>query len=291
MKRFFTLFFINFLVTFCLSAQNDYEFMGVLRLGEDAFISYRIEFVETDGLIQGYSLTDMGGDHETKSFITGYFDAKANTLEFNESGILYTKSFVNQNDFCFVNFNGELKKLNEKQNIEGRFKGLFSDGEECISGELKLVNLGKILKQAKKIDKKVDRNILISKEKKEKVHLVKDIDSLRTNRLNKNETLSVFVKSNNVNLIIYDAGQEDGDKISLTLDGKVLQASIEATSEKRRIKIPLSTAQTTLEIKALNNGSIGGNTVMLELEDTGHILETVTNLKMGESAKFVFYRN
>ncbi len=290
MKRPIFLFFMNFLVTLCLSAQNNYEFMGVLRIGEDAFISYRIQFEEEDGLIRGYSLTDMGGEHETKSYVSGYFDGEKNTLEFYESGIVYTKSFITQNDFCFVHFNGELKKLNEKQNIEGLFQGLYSDGKECISGELKLVNLGKILKQAKKIDRKVDRNILISKEKREKVHLVKDIDSMRTNRLNRNETLSVFTKSDRVVLTLYDAGQEDGDKVSLRLNGTLVRPSIEATAVKQRIEIPLEQTQTTLEIKALNNGSIGGNTVMLELEDTDHTIETVTNLKMGESAKFVFYK-
>lgn len=291
MKRSFALFFFNILVTLCLSAQNEFEFMGVLRIGEDAFISYRIEFVENDGLIEGYSLTDMGGEHETKSYLTGYFDDEKNVLEFYESGILYTKSFITQNDFCFVHFNGTLKRLNERQNIEGLFKGLYSDGKECISGELKLTNVGRILKRAKKIDRKVERNILIPKEKKEKVHLVRDMDSLRTNRLNKNETLSVFSKSDRVVLTLYDAGQEDGDKVSLRLNGTLVHPSIEATAVKQRIEIPLEQTQTTLEIKALNNGSIGGNTVMLELEDSDHTLETVTNLKMGESAKFVFYTN
>ena len=291
MTRYFILFLFSILLTNCLSAQNDYEFMGVLRIGEDAFISYRIEFTEDDGLIKGFSLTDIGGEHETRSYITGVFDDDKNTLEFYESGILYTKSFVNQNDFCFVHFNGSLKRLNERQNIEGLFKGLYSDGKECISGELKLVNMGKILKRAKKIDRKIDRNILIGKEKKDRVNLVKDIDSLRTNRLNKNETLSIFAKGSSIKLTIYDAGQEDGDQVSLTLNGEILHDKIEAKTSKRTIDIPLSIHKTTLEIKALNNGSIGGNTVMLELLDQDNTLETVTNLKQGESAKFVFYKN
>lgn len=273
------------------SAQSDYQFMGVLRLDQDAFISYRIEFSEDNGLIQGYSLTDVGGEHETKSFLSGYFNDDENTLEFYESGILYTKSFVNKNDFCFVHFSGDLKKLNERQNIEGLFKGLYSDGKECISGELKLVNMGKILKRAKKIDRKIDKNILIGKEEKEKVNLVKEIDSLQTNRLNKNETLSVFANGSSIKLTLYDAGQEDGDQVSLTLNGELIHDKIEARTSKRIIEIALKTEKTTLEIKALNNGSIGGNTVKLEIGDQDNTLETVTNLKEGESAKFVFYKD
>ena len=108
--------------------------------------------------------------------------------------------------------------------------------------------------------------------------------------MNKNETLSVFTEGTSILLTIYDAGKEDGDMVSLSVNGTLVQESVEATIEKRRIKISLDQPETILEIRALNNGSIGGNTVMLELEDAKHAIQTVTNLKMGESAKFVFYK-
>ena len=98
--------------------------MGVLRIGEDAFISYQVDFSEDKGLITGYSVTDQGGDHETKSYIAGTFDDKEDIFTFYESGILYTKSPITQDDFCFVHFEGKLRRLNERQDIEGLFKGL-----------------------------------------------------------------------------------------------------------------------------------------------------------------------
>lgn len=264
--------------------------MGVIIIDESSLISYKISFNENNGAIDGRSLTDFGGGHETLSYISGYFDDDKNVLEFYESGIIYTKSFVNQNDFCFVNFTGELKRLNQRQQIEGGFKGYYSDGKECISGEIKLSNFGKILKRAKKLDKKIERSILISQEKKDKVNLVKELDSLNTNRLNKNETLSIFTKGNKINLTIYDAGQEDGDKISLQVNGTYLFESLEATSKKKTIEIPLTQDQTQIKITALNNGSIGGNTVMLIIKDVDNTIETVTNLKKGENSNFVFLK-
>jgi len=121
-------------------SQYEYEYLGIISLGEDAIISYKISFDEKNGIIEGKSLTDLGGPHETLSYLSGYFDDKANTLEFYESGIVYTKSTITQNDFCFVHFSGSMKNLNERQNVEGNFKGLYSDGKECISGEIKLSN-------------------------------------------------------------------------------------------------------------------------------------------------------
>lgn len=278
---------------FCLTAsigQEDYQFMGVLRIGEDAFISYQLDFSEDDGLITGYSVTDQGGDHETKSYIAGTFDDKEDTFEFYESGILYTKSPITQDDFCFVHFEGKLRRLNERQDIEGLFKGLYSDGEKCIDGELKLLNFGKILKRAKKIDRKVDNSVFIAKEKKDQVNLVRDIDSLKVNRFNKNETLSVFTKSSTVVLRVSDAGQEDGDRIELRLNGNLIYSEKAVTTAAFDVQVPLEGDQSEVEVKALSTGTIGANTVLLEILDGESILKTVTNLQKEETARFVFYK-
>lgn len=279
-----------FLLSLIGFAQEEFDYLGVIKLEDETFISYRIAFNEDNGLISGFTVTDLGGAHETKSYLSGYFNDKEHTLDFYESSILYTKSNVVQEDFCFVHFTGILKKLNNKQQIEGSFKGLYSDGKECISGEITLSNLGRILKRAKKIDRKVDKSILISQEKKKKVNLVKDLDSINTNRLNKNETLSIFTKGNKIYLTIYDAGQVDGDKIALQVNGSYLFESLEVTSKKKNIEIPLIQSQTEIKITALNNGAIGGNTIMLYIKELDITIETVTNLKKGESARFVLLK-
>jgi len=265
-------------------AQETYEYLGVIKLPNDTFISYKIAFSENDNVLTGYTLTDLGGAHETKSYLSGYFNDKENEIEFYESSIAYTKSFVNQNDFCYVNFKGKLKNLNDRQQISGNFKGLYSDGKECISGEILAKNFKGILKKAKKIDKKVSRSILIPKEKKEQVHLVKDLDSINTSTLNKEETLSVFVKGDSVQLSLYDAGQEDGDEIQLFLNGKIWKNKLLVSNKKQRFDIPLKN-QTKIEltIKALNNGSIGGNTVKLEINNSNVKFETLSNLQKNES--------
>lgn len=286
----FLIYLVAIFSTVMMVAQQEFEFIGVIRLAEDSFISYKISFDEKDGWIKGHSLTDLGGAHETKSYLSGYFDNEKNTLEFFESGIIYTKSYMTRDDFCFIHFNGSLRKLNEQQSIEGLFKGLYSDGKECISGELKLANMGKLLQKAKKFDRKVDRNILISKETKDKVNLVKELDSLSMNTLKKNETLTIFSKSDKITLSIYDAGLEDGDKLTLYLNGKELYRNLEAHSTKRKIEIPLQGEKDVLKILALTNGTVGGNTIKIDLFDGDNAIETLTNMKAGESAQFVFLR-
>jgi hypothetical protein len=267
--------------------QEDYEYLGVIRLNDSSFISYKIIFNEDNGLINGYSVTDLGGAHETKSFITGYFNADEQKLDFYESGILYTKSPITQDDFCFLHFDGKLRQLNERQRIEGDFKGLYDNGEPCINGSINLLNFRKVLKRAKKLDRKIDRTVLISKEKRDRVNLVRDLDSLNMNILRKNEALSVFTDLDEVQLTLYDAGREDGDRISVFVNNSVLLKNYTVAKAKRRITIPLGTSPTTIRLKALNNGSIGENTVKLEILLNGNNIESLTNLKSGEEASIV----
>ncbi len=272
-------------------AQQDYEYVGIIKLPDTSLISYKISFVEKDGLVKGHSITDMGGAHETKSFITGYFDDKKNSLEFYESGILYTKSSITQNDFCFVHFDGRLKKLNESQQIKGAFKGMYDNGAECISGDIMMTNFRRVLKKASKLDRKIDRNILVSKEKKDAVNIRQTMDSLSLNLLNKNEVMSIFSKSETVTLEVYDAGQEDGDQISIWVNDAVILKDFTVTAIKKTLTIPLKTDETKVKIKALNNGAIGGNTVKMDITDVNNHIDTLTNLKEGESAQFVFVKN
>ncbi|WP_298900757.1 hypothetical protein [uncultured Psychroserpens sp.] len=282
--------FLCSLMYFFSQAQAKSEFMGAIKLNDTSFISYSVHFSEKEGVIDGYSLTDFGGPHETKSMISGFFNDKENRITFKEQGIVYTKSEVNTDDFCFVNFKGSLKKLNGKGEIKGDFKGLYGDGQECISGEILMADMKKIDKKAKKLDKKIDRSIFVKKEVKEKVNIVKLVDSLKTTFISKDETLNFFSKDKKVTIVLYDAGQEDGDKINLKIDSKIVLRNYVVTKEKKKIEIILDKPQTTLELEALNIGKVSPNTVFLEIEDSKNNYKALTNLKEKEKAKITLLK-
>lgn len=280
--------FRNFIPIFfifsSLWSQHDYEYMGVIQLSEADLISYKIMFSEDNGAISGYSITDLGGPHETKSFLSGYFSDEKNALEFYESGILYTKSPITQNDFCYVHFNGTLKKLNERQQIEGSFKGMYDNGDECIHGDIKLANFGKVLKKAKKLDKKIDRNVFVSKEKKDKINISKSLDTLSMNIIAKGQVLSVFTKDSMVKLRIYDGGKEDGDKINLWVDGRKILENYSVTKKVRIVEVPVTSKETKIVVEALNVGTSAPNTVRIEISDRKNFVQTRTNLNATEKA-------
>ena len=64
----FTLFFLIIVNSY---SQEKFEYFGALKLnGNDkTVITYRLMFYENKGKLDGYSITDIGGPHETKNTI------------------------------------------------------------------------------------------------------------------------------------------------------------------------------------------------------------------------------
>ena len=282
---------LSLILSVTISAQEDYEYIGAIKLNDTSYISYKISFDESEGLLRGYSVTDMGGSHETMSHLSGYYDAEKDEIEFYESGILYTKSYITQNDFCYVHFKGKLKKLDNRQGIQGAFEGLYDNGESCINGTIQLINFKKALKRARRIDKKIDRTILISKEKRDKVNIVKELESASLNMLANGETLNVFTDLDEITLRLFDAGQEDGDRISLRMNDQLLLDNYTVSNTPREFKIPVEVPNTTLQLEAINSGSIGANTVKVELVlDDNTVIDALTNLNSGQTTSLILRR-
>ena len=110
------------------------------------------------------------------------------------------------------------------------------------------------------------------------------------NILKKNQTLSVFSKSKKVSITIYDGGKEDGDKITIYANKKVVLNNYEANKEKRIISLNLIDDKTSIVIKAENEGKIAPNTVIVEIEDSKNNIKALSNLKQGETTQIDFLK-
>ena len=98
--RFILFAVLNFVFVTASVAQNDYDLMGALFLDEARPISYRLIFEENNGKINGYSLTGIGTNFETKSEISGKFEG--DSLFLNEFQVLSTVSEEPISNFCFI---------------------------------------------------------------------------------------------------------------------------------------------------------------------------------------------
>ena len=291
MKLYSALLFI-FFSFYTLSAQSKYEYFGALKLNGDAktVISYRVVFTENKGKITGYSVTNLGGAHETKNTIIGTYNAKSKSFTFKETDILYTKSTLGPEAFCFVNFTGNVNLQQTGSKIDGDFKGLFNNKTKCIDGTISLANLTKIKTTMAKMDKKVNKSKRIDAETKAKYNAVSIMDSLTINRLSKNQNLNMFVSSDVIDIEIWDNGMEDGDKISLFHNNVKILDEYTVSKKVKRISVKLQPKANVFRIEALNEGQREFNTSSILLVDKVNPVDLVTTLRKGETASITIIK-
>ncbi len=282
-------FFFFFLISYLSVAQEvPYEYMGAIKLNDSSFISYKIIFNELDGIVKGYSISDMGGPYETKSSIEGVYNEEEKSFSFNELDIVYTKSSIDSFDMCLVHFSSDIRKLNSNRVIEGLFKGKYVDDKPCLDGELFLTNMEIALERVKKIDKKLQKSKRVSQEVKDKFNAMSVVDTLTQSSIKVKENLNVFAEGNEVIFSIYDSGKVDDDRINLFVNDKLVLSNYAITANKEKIILKRQKEPLRIKIVALNEGFSAPNTVKIEALDQNNLMTTRTILKTEEEAYITF---
>lgn len=276
---------IILLISHSFFGQESGEYIGAIKLNDSSIITYRVNFNIKGSKVDGYSITDFGGEHETKSYLIGSYDENKKKLSFYETGIIYTKSIVTQRNFCFINFYPVDYRIGKTKYFKGEFKGLFSDGIECISGEIYLNSVENINDRMEKISKKINKSNRIPDSVKAKANSLKLMDRVNMNVLKASKTLSVFTKSKTINLELYDGGQEDGDVISISVNGKIILDNFTVTAQRKILPIELLSDKTSIVLTAKNVGTISTNTAVIEINDSENNIRALTNLKAGETTQ------
>lgn len=292
MRHLMQVFFLAFFMLFVSSASlaQTYEYLGVIKLNDTALIPYRLAFTESNGEISGYSLSDLGGKHETKSNIRGIYNNKEKKLTFQEYDIVYTKSPIDELDMCLVNFEGTLKNLSKNKAFSGDFIGLYPDGKNCLDGMIIVSNAQKVEERIAKFDKKIQKSKKVSQEVKNKISLKRSIDTLTMSTVKATENLNIFVKNREAALVIYDAGKVDDDRVQITINGAVILNDYSILQEKKRIPVTLVNGTSKIEVLAINEGTSAPNTVKVEILDGDNLITTRTSLKTGQKASLTLIK-
>ena len=280
-----TLLFILSFSSFTVFSQlDDYEYTGVIKLNDSAFISYKLAFEELDGKIQGYSMSDLGGKHETKSNIKGTYDSDKKEFSFAEYDIVYTKSPLGEIDMCLVNFSTRMRNLEKNKAFSGDFKGLYPDKTACLDGMLIMAASERVQERIAKLDERIQKSKKVSQEVKDKISAKRSVDTLTMSVVRKDENLNIFAKSKELTISIYDSGKVDDDRINLYVDDKLILENYAITREKKNIPVTITNKTAVIRVEAVNEGTSSPNTVKVEVQDGPSLITTRTSLKTGEKA-------
>ena len=169
--------YIIFISTiFSSFSQDNQVYLGIIDRVDDLYVPYKVDFTIKKGVVRGYSISDIGGDNETKTEIYGSFDSQNNTISFKETKMIYTVSEISPNYFCYISFRGVLNDKLRIPKIEGEFKGFYFDSSACVDGS---VILHRRYNFFKKTIKEVDIDQMDSLEVSEKSIL--NIEELEKN--------------------------------------------------------------------------------------------------------------
>lgn len=275
-----------FFLSSAVIAQNttEQEYIGTLQLANNDIISVKINFIQdTNGKIEGTSVTDIYGSDRTKSKIIGRINSKNNLISFKEVSNISTKSSASTTEFCFIEVkNASIKKMKGKSMITGSFVGKYTNGQKCASGTLYLINssyLDKIAKEYASPKHIKNADSLNSIQQKVKSYR----DKSEKNTLQSQEVLNVNWTSNEIIMEVWDGDQEDQDEIGIFLDDQKILDQFVLKQKKKTIVVPFTSQVSVLKIVGLDEGASYPCTANVLLRDGNNTTAIVTILKKGET--------
>ena len=135
--------------------QQTFNYEGILIVKKNNVpLNFKLHLKEKKGVVNGFSITNIGTENETKSEVTGIYFKRDKSFQLKEEQILYTNSEAPLNSFCYLTMHLKFKGMMRKKRLEGTFIGNFLDGTECARGKIILIEQNKI----KKIEKKYRKN-------------------------------------------------------------------------------------------------------------------------------------
>ena len=265
-----------FTISFQSFSQNTFSYLGTLILSNNTPISFSLNLQEQNSIVNGYSITNINTPDETKSEISGLYFKSDNSFQLQETQILQTSSEAPLNTFCYINMNLSFKGTFGSKRLEGTFIGNFLDSTKCASGKIILMEEKKLIKKIEKVKQKIDKQAnetLAEKNQIQQTEILKDGDDF-----------TIKWESNKVKLYIWDANQEDGDKITLKINGDIILHDFETKNKRKKLKYQLEDSEIIIEITATNLGTSPPNTSRIELVDSKTKYPIITQLELGKSA-------
>lgn len=268
----YLLIILFFLFQFSYAQSTDFNYLGTLILRNNQVISFSIHFNEQNGVVNGYSLTNIGNPDETKSYISGIYSKKDKSFQLKETQILSTSSEADLSTFCFINASLSIKGKLDNKRLEGEFIGLFPNNDTCADGKILLMEKEKVEKKIKKVKKKIEKL-------EEKTNQI-----LITKQLKDGDDFVVKWEADELKLFIWDANKEDGDRIRLKINDEIILYDYATKRKLEKVKYKLRKGENTIEIEALSLGSSPPNTSRIQLVDRNTRYPIITQLEVGKSA-------
>ena len=268
---------------------------GVIAVGKSSYMKYQINYqLDKKNNITGYSISDLNGSEETKAKIIGVFNQKKRTMVFEEVEIISTKSRTPIDEFCLMRVKGKFHKKSGKYIYTGEFDSYCRNPKvACDSGTVVLMTEKDIKELSTKVVKAVQKAPIADSVKRvlesapDTTKWVRKVYDLQAN----SET-EIKLNADFVILELVDDRFQDGDKVTIMENDKVILQDFELTNQVKTIKflIDRDMQKLTVSIFAADEGSIALTTVKAVLKNGKESNLINANLNKGQHIKLAIVK-
>ncbi len=268
---------------------------GVIAVGKSSYMKYQINYqLDKKNNITGYSISDLNGSEETKAKIIGVFNQKKRTMVFEEVEIISTKSRTPIDEFCLMRVKGKFHKKSGKYIYTGEFDSYCRNPKvACDSGTAVLMTEKDIKELSTKVVKAVQKAPIADSVKRvlesapDTTKWVRKVYDLQAN----SET-EIKLNADFVILELVDDRFQDGDKVTIMENDKVILQDFELTNQVKTIKflIDRDMQKLTVSIFAADEGSIALTTVKAVLKNGKESNLINANLNKGQHIKLAIVK-
>ncbi|MCW3121709.1 MAG: Protein of unknown function precursor [Flavipsychrobacter sp.] len=268
---FFGILFLFLCASVSFAQPKQLTLNGIISMTTGETFPYKLVFTETEGQIKGYSITYKAPD-DTKTLISGIVDRRQHTFTFKETEIIYSHGVQTKAYMCLINAGLQYNASGRGNILTGPINTNETDKTSCTAGTI-LFTDGDEIQNLFAYHEKFDTVISMRKKSKEAFDAVKPVakvqeEPLVTERITAGIEKAYDWTTDTVIIDVWDGGNVDGDRVTLSLNGKPYLTNYFLVKEKRQLRLPLlQQGVNTISFQADNEGSDPPNTASVMLTD------------------------
>tara|TARA_B100000767_G_scaffold213763_1_gene201144 strand:- start:6535 stop:7512 length:978 start_codon:yes stop_codon:yes gene_type:complete len=270
------------------------SFIGTIQTGDSVVFPYEINISRLGNSISGFSISDRGGNSETK---TAFEISRINKeILFKEKDVIYTKAdYGSFDDFCLVTFSLKEKEIFKSNKIKVDFKGFFKDETPCINGSLSLVQKNFIEKKFLKAKRKLIKSKVLVRNLGDSIKLINEkINTVKEQLFDSGEI--IFTKNDKLKfnvsqpytIYVKDYSIYDGDKINVIINNKEIKHII-ISEEPLYFNIDNIEKENKIKITGISEGEYSPVTASIIIQNlSGKTIQKIKlKLKKGETNEII----
>ena len=286
-RNLFLLIFIMF-ANDAIAQISDLVFLGTVTVKDGSTYTYKLQMTDSNGILKGYSVTDVRGANETETAVLGKINVAEKQLDFRETKIIYTKSNVQRSNFCYINAHLKVANTHGATMLSGHFKGYKEDGKtRCASGNLTLISAQDILNKLLEIANK-DSITAEKSETNNKPEYANDegkaVPESSVKKVMPGNEVNLACSASSITIEIWDAKNIDGDIITMMQDENKILENYTLSGNHKRVSINMGDKRTSvITIIAISEGSEPLNTARVKVVSGNNVYEIDATTVIGRN--------